>query len=176
VLGRHVTTAVTLLVLLAILAVAGLVGIKSLFAPVDDNAKTSPSCTSTTVRKGQRVTAHQVQVSVFNAGDRRGLADRTLLALAHRGFKKGSVGNAPSDAHVKRVQVWTTQPKDVAARLVARQFGPGTKVRLIDTNLGPGVDVVVGNHRGPLAKQTPKTRRIVVEKRSSACLPRSSAH
>jgi hypothetical protein len=95
--------------------------------------------------------------------------------LSRRGFRKGSVGNAPSDTHVKRVQVWTTQPRDVAARLVARQFGPRTKVRFVDTNLGPGVDVVVGNHRGPLAKRTLETRRIVVKKAASACLPRPRA-
>lgn len=170
--GRHVTTAVTLLVLLAILAVAGLVGIRSLFAPVDDHSKATASCKSTAVRRGQRVVPHQVQVSVFNAGDRTGLADRTLLALARRGFRQGSVGNAPSGTHVKRVQVWTTEPRDVAARLVARQFGPGTKVRFVDTNLGPGVDVVVGNHRGPLAKASPQTRRLVVKRHASACLRR----
>ena len=169
--GRHVTTAVTLLVLLAVLAVAAWYGYRSLLAPIGQDDKAS-TCDRTAVRKGQQVTTHQVQVSVFNAGDRSGLAGRTMTKLAHRGFKKGAVGNAPSGTHVTHVQVWTTQKKDVAARLVARQFGTGTRVRLVGTNLGPGVDVVIGNHPGPLAKVTKATRRIVVEqRRASACLP-----
>lgn len=169
--GRHVTTAVTLLVLLAVLAVAAWFGYKSLLAPIGEGDKAS-SCDKTAIRRGQQVTTRQVQVSVFNAGDRSGLAGRTMTRLAHRGFKKGAVGNAPSGTKVKHVQVWTTQKKDVAARLVARQFGGGTRVRLVDTNLGPGVDVVIGNHPGQLVKASKATRRIVVQqRRASACLP-----
>jgi LytR cell envelope-related transcriptional attenuator len=171
--GRHLTTAVTLVVLLGILAVGGLVGLRTLLAPLPaakPSAVATPDCT--VVRKGALVHARQVTVSVFNGGDRSGLADETMGRLRNRGFVKGDVGNAPSSAVVKRVQVWTTQAHDAAARLVARQFGKKTRVRVVDTDLGPGVDVVVGDAFTKLAKA--KTV-IVATRSSSVCRPGATA-
>jgi lambda repressor-like predicted transcriptional regulator len=172
--ARHVTTAVTLLVLLAILVAGALVGVRSLFAPISDgpNANPSPDCVSKPLRKGQRVLASQVEVSVFNAGSRSGLARATLAALVRRGFKKGESGNAPEGSGVKVAQVWTTERNDAAARLVARQFGPAIKVFTGRQDLGPGIDVVVGNGYHKLAKAQ---RAVVATKRSSACLPSATA-
>jgi hypothetical protein len=167
--GRHVTTAVTLVVLLGILAVGGLVGIRTLLAPLPSNkssAVATPDCT--VVRKGTVVRSRQVTVSVFNGGTRSGLADETMGRLRNRGFVKGDVGNAPAGTVVKRVQVWTTQAHDAAARLVARQFGRTTRVRVVHTDLGPGVDVVVGDAFTKLAKA--KTS-IVATRASSVCRP-----
>lgn len=169
--GRHLTTAVTMLVLLAILAAGALWGARALFAPLpgdEPTAQPAAKCVTTSVKKGQRVTAAEVQVSVFNAGTRSGLADETLASLSKRGFKEGAVGNAPETSTVKRAQVWTTEPNDTAARLVARQFGPATKVRRVRVDLGPGVDVVVGNELGKLPKAP---GFVVATKASSACLP-----
>ncbi len=167
--GRHVTTGVTLLVLLGILVAGGLYGLDALFKPLPgDSSGKAAGCSTTSIKKGQRIRAHQVQVSVFNAGTRSGLADETLGALRARGFRKGEAGNAPSGSKVKRVQVWTTQRNDAAARLVAQQFGRATKVRFVDTDLGPGVDVVVGNRFGKLVKAK---RVLVVKKPAAACLP-----
>jgi acetolactate synthase regulatory subunit len=171
--GRHVTTGVTLLVLLAILVAGGLYGIESLLKPVPDSHKAkSATCTATSVKKGQKIHAHQVQVSVLNAGTRSGLAERTLAALRRRGFRAGEAGNAPSTSTVKKVQVWTTRHNDAGARLVARQFGPKTKVRVVKVSLTPGVDVIVGDNFTKLGK--PK-KVLVVKKRSAACLPAHSA-
>jgi hypothetical protein len=166
--GQHVRTAATLLVLLGILAAGALVGVKFLLSPTSD-AATGPSqqCVTTSVKKGQRVAAGQVQVSVFNAGTRSGLADQTLSALTRRGFKKGEAGNAPSTSRVKVAQVWTTRRPDPAARLVARQFGPATTVRIVKVNLGPGVDVVVGDGFQRLGKAK---RVVVATTTSKACL------
>ena len=61
----------------------------------------------------------EVQVSVFNAGTRNGLAGQTLDTLEAAGFRAGDAGNAPSSAEVRRALVWTTQPNDYSARLVA---------------------------------------------------------
>jgi hypothetical protein len=173
--ARHVTTAVTLLVLIGILVAGGILGLKSLFAPLpatnNTQARPSASCDPTAIRKGQRIRARQVQVSVFNAGDRTGLAGLTMAKLHHRGFRTGRVGNAPSDAGVRRVQVWTTRRDDVAARLVARQFGRHTRVRFVDTDLGPGVDVVVGNHFRGLVKASRSPSSVRAHQRTSACLP-----
>ncbi len=166
--GRHLTTGITLLVLVGILAVGGVYGVKSLFAPIpSDTPSAGTDCSATTVKKGQKIRARQVRVSVFNAGSRSGLADETLIALVRRGFRKGQAGNAPEGAKVKKAQVWTTQRKDPAAKLVARQFGKATKVRFVDQDLGPGVDVVVGDGFGKLAKAK---KVLVVKKSTSACL------
>jgi LytR cell envelope-related transcriptional attenuator len=170
--GRHVTTAVTLLVLLGILAVGGLVGVRTLLAPVPDSgtptASASPSCATRTVRKGQRIRARQVEVSVFNGGTRFGLAGKVMSRFARRGFKRGQVGNAPSGTRIKVVQVWTTDRNDTGARLVARQLGRSVRVRVVRADLGPGVDVVVGNGFKHLVRAP---RVMVAARSSSVCSP-----
>jgi hypothetical protein len=174
--GRHVTTAVTMLVLLAILAVAGVVGVKSLTAPVPDSgkatAKASPTCATRTVRKGQRISARQVEISVFNGGTRAGLASTVMSRLARRGFKRGEVGNAPEGTKVKVQQVWTTDRNDTGARLVARQLGRRVGVRVVRTDLGPGVDVVVGDGFRHLVRAP---RAMVAARSSSVCSPFASS-
>ena len=72
---------------------------------------------------------------------------------------------------MKRAQVWTTRRHDAAARLVAKQLGEGAPVKYVDKNLGPGVDVVVGNYFHNLAKVKPF---LVVKRSGSACLPAAS--
>lgn len=139
---RHITTAVTMLLLVGILVLGLVVGYQSLFKPIDSD-NTTQSCK--TQDKGQRIRTKEVQVSVFNAGTRSGLAGETLDSLSQRGFRSGDIGNAPETAKVVDVQVWTTQKSDRAAKLVALQFGPRMKVMVKDENLGPGVDVLVGN-------------------------------
>lgn len=169
---RHLTTAITLVVLVAILVLGGLVGAKTLFAPVPGTgeaaATPSPTCAAKTVKKGQRIRSSQVQVSVFNGGSRSGLADMTLQALEKRGFTAGTASNAPSDVKVRRVQVRTTEKNDMAALLVARQFGRTTKVVVSGTDLGPGIDVIVGDKFGKLARAR---HVIVVRQSSSVCVP-----
>lgn len=167
---RHVTTGITLLVLIAILAAGAWIGTESLFAPLpgEESADPAPSCATRALRTGQRISTRQVEVSVFNAGTRAGLADETMGFLTNRGFDKGSVGNAPSGSDVKLAQIWTTRRKDAAARLVALQFGPAIKVKLKKVDLGPGVDVVVGNDFRRLAAAR---RTIVVRNPQTACLP-----
>jgi hypothetical protein len=172
---RHLTTAVTLLVLVTIVVIGVVIGVDKLFAPLPTTeepvATPSPTCTVRTVKKGQRVVPRQVQVSVFNGGDRAGLAGTTMRALSRRGFRQGEVGNAPSNAKVRRVQIWTTLRNDDGARLVARQFGRTTKVRITRTDLGPGVDVVIGDDFSKLARGK---GFVVVRRSSSVCVPPSS--
>jgi len=174
--GRHVTTAVTLLVLLGILAVAGVIGVKTLLAPVPGNGKpaaqASPACATRTVRKGQRISARQVEVSVFNGGNRAGLAGTVMGRFVRRGFKRGEVGNAPQGTRVKAWQVWTTDRNDTGARLVARQLGHKVRVRVVRTNLGPGIDVVVGNGFRHLVRAP---RVMVAARSSSVCSPFASS-
>lgn len=159
-----------MLVLIGILVAGAWIGTQSLFAPLpgEETAESTPDCATKALRRGQRISTRQVVVSVFNAGTRAGLADETMGVLANRGFDKGSVGNAPAGSRVKVAQIWTTRRKDAAARLVALQFGPAIKVKIKRVDLGPGVDVVVGNDFRKLAAAK---RTIVVRNRQTACLP-----
>lgn len=169
---RHLTTGVTLVFLVALLVVAAVVGAKALFAPLPDSqpaasASPSPTCRTKVVRKGQHIRSKQVAVSVFNAGTRARLAERTLTGLARRGFRRGEAGNAPAKVDLRFVQVWTTKKHDAAARLVAAQFGKHTLVRVVDRNLGPGVDVVLGNDFRGLEKAP---RSLTVSKKQTVCV------
>lgn len=163
---RHITTAVTLVVLCGILALGAYAGYRSLFAPIPRKPTAQPSatCSKHSVPKGELIRAGAVTVSVFNAGDRAGLASRTLAALTKRGFAGGEVGNA--QVKLRFVQVWTRHKHHAAATLVARQFGTHTLIRVTRRNLGPGVDVVVGNDFKGLRKAP---HSIVVHTRQRVC-------
>lgn len=159
--SRRVVTGVTLVVLCLILAVGAWLGWQRLVAPVSEGDDPDPAaaCSGTRVGRGELLRSRAVTVSVFNAGNRVGLADRTRDALVRRGFRDGGVGNAPSQTRVVRVQVWTTQRQDLAARLVARQFRAPVPIRVVEENLGPGVVVVVGNGLDGLAPGAPRGLR-----------------
>jgi hypothetical protein len=158
--------------LIGLLVLGTVWGWNSLFAPLPEDAlsgeEPAPTCSTQRVDAGGKLRSDQVQVSVFNAGGRSGLAGQTLDALLERGFLPGDIGNAPSDLEVPKVQVWSTVKGDPQARLVARQFGKNVKVRFSDEDLGPGVDVIVGDGYRTLAP-APKTLR--VQEPLDFCLP-----
>lgn len=151
---RRVTSTITMLVLIGVLVVGAVWGWRQLFTdlPGLGTAQPSPSCTTEQVKGGEKISSRQVTVSVYNGGTRSGLAGETLDQLAKRGFGKGDVGNAPADVEVRLVQVWSTVQNDAEAKLVARQFGKDIGVVFSNEDLGPGVDVIVGNEFKRLAK------------------------
>lgn len=169
---RQVTSTITMTVLVALLVVGAVSGWRFLFGDMpgdaESSAEPSPACTTDVVDPGQRIRARDVRVSVFNAGNRSGLAGKTLEALERRGFRPGQTANAPSDVEVRRVQVWSTIENDPQARLVARQFGRSVKVRFSDEDLGPGVDVIVGNAYRGLVKAPRKLR---IKQEQQVCVP-----
>lgn len=166
---RQIVTGITLVVLCLILLVFLVWGGKALFAPVDDSPQATPDCVSHTIKPGKQLKSAQVEVSVFNAGTRNGLASQTMAALADRGFRSGATGNAPDRSGVRRVQVWSTEKKNPAAELVARQFGPKVKVKVTDQDLGPGVDVIVGNGYRGVSKKAATS--IELRKARTVCVP-----
>ena len=145
---REITTTITMLILCGMLVVGAVWGWRSLFAdvPADETVaepSASPSCTT----------------------------DSTMAALRKRGFRPGDVGNAPATANVRRVAVWSTEENDVEARLVARQFGKRVEVTLAEEDLGPGVDVIVGNKFKGLKKAK---RSVRVQSPQEVCIPAPS--
>lgn len=169
---QGILTTVTMLVLSVVLVLGVMWGWQALFAEVPDQEPVAEppaeSCTTQRVDAGERIRSRQVEVSVFNAGTRSGLAGDTMGQLRDRGFRAGQVGNAPADVEVNKVQVWTTLPNDAEARLVARQFGKKVKVRVSEVDLGPGVDVVVGDRFRELAKAK---RTLKVKEPQEICVP-----
>ena len=149
--SRHVITGVTLLVLVGVLLSGAYVGSRALFAPLPSDDPGRGSCDGG-LRKGDRVRARDVTVSVYNAGTRSGSASRTQEQLLSRGFLPGDVGNAPDGTRVRSVRVLAPRRDDPAARLVALQFGPRTPLQVTGDDLGPGVEVVVGDRFERLAK------------------------
>jgi hypothetical protein len=139
----HVKTLVTLAVL-GVLVLLGLTwGWSAMTSPFPKSAPQKP-CYQKKVRPGGRVSAPKVTVSVFNASERVGLAERTMSEFEDQGFGPGKVGNAPKGTVVLFAQVWTKNPDNPAVQLVASRLGPQAHV-LAKHLGGPGVIVVVGN-------------------------------
>lgn len=165
---RNVVSGVTLVVLLVVLGGMAVYGFKAATAPLPDTSSGPARCDSTSKEVRRAIGRGDVQVSVFNAGTRAGLASSTLDKLEAAGFQGGNTGNAPGDAQVRRVQVWTTKANDTSARLVALSLGKGTRIVVVPDDLGPGVDVVVGNGFRQLDRSAP--RRLKLPKAVETCV------
>ncbi|QIX28291.1 LytR C-terminal domain-containing protein [Nocardioides sp. JQ2195] len=127
----------------------------------------TPVCVDKTIPKGSKVRTGDITVSVFNAGQRSGLASKTMEQLIVRGFGPGDSGNARRSG-VKRVEVRAAQ-QDTAARLVAAQFGAGTRVVTDKELLGVGIVVVVGDDFKALIKKSPRKMKAAEDTR--VCTP-----
>lgn len=134
-------TFATLTVLLVLLVIAGVWGWHNATKPFPHRAH-AQACAATVVHKGQRISPVDVTVSVLNASNRDGLADRTLNDLEKHHFGAGNTGNAPRHAKVTNAQIWTEDPHNPAVRLVASWLPHATVVK---RNSGAtGITVVVG--------------------------------
>ena len=131
----------TLVVLALIVVAFAAWGWNALTAPLPHRVA-APICSDTLVHAGDHLYPNQVTVSVLNASKREGLASRTIYALKDAGFPSGKTGNAPSDANVATVEIWTTDLLNPANALVA-SYLPGAKIVKHATTM-PGVNVVVG--------------------------------
>ena len=148
---RKAVSAVTMVVLIALLVAGAWYGWQSLSAPLPggdaepERRNAKPRCDEG-VARGDLVSTEDVTVSVYNAGSRSGLADLTLSELTARGFIRGDAGNAPEELEsVQFVRVLAKAKDDPTAELVALQFGADTLVQETGEDLGPGVEVVVGD-------------------------------
>jgi hypothetical protein len=167
--GRKITTAVTLVALLLVLVGMAAYGYEQLTKPLPSRPSAEETCTGAEKEVQGFLKRNQVQVSVFNAGNREGFAGSTLEKIVDAGYRAGNSGNAPKSAEVRRAEVWTTERDDPAAKLVAKSLGRRTKIEVTETDLGPGIDVIVGNKFRGLNHKAPKRIRLAdpVEK----CVP-----
>jgi hypothetical protein len=160
---------VTLVVLFVVLVAGAVVGFQQATAPFPGLPSAEETCSAAEKEVQRFVRRSQVQVSVFNAGTRQGLAGTTLERLEEAGFRAGNPGNAPRRTKVRRAVVWTTEKDDRSARLVALALGGRTRVVVTETDLGPGVDVIVGNRFRKLNREAP--RRIRLARAQEKCIP-----
>ena len=167
--GRKITTAVTLVALLLVLIGMAAYGYEQLTKPLPSRPSAEETCSGAEKAVQGFLRRNQVQVSVFNAGNREGFAGITLEKIVDAGYRAGNAGNAPKSAEVRRAVVWTTEPNDPAAKLVARSLGPRVKIDVTETDLGPGIDVIVGNKFKGVDRKAPRRIRLAdpVEK----CVP-----
>jgi len=114
--------------------------------PVEDEL-----CLQRELGPGDTLRTGQVTVSVLNAGSTAGAAAGTLNELVEAGFGEGMQGNAPEDADVDFVQIWTDDPTNPAVRLVRSWLGEDTLVVERDLET-PGIFVVVGDRFGDLVE------------------------
>jgi hypothetical protein len=165
-LTQHVKTLLTLAVLAVLVMVGVTWGWASLTTPFPHSAKQGP-CLTTTLQPGDRVSAPKLVVSVFNASDRVGLAERTMSEFEDQGFGPGNVGNAPKGTVVKFAQVWSENPRDPAVRLVVSRLGRLAHV-IKKTHSGPGIIVVVGT---TFQKLVPGLSSVKVTEPTTICSP-----
>jgi LytR cell envelope-related transcriptional attenuator len=162
----HVKTLLTLAVLGGLVLIGVTWGWSATTQPFPHKA--SPKdCYPTEVKTGDRVSAPKVTVSVYNASERVGLAERTMSAFEDQGFGPGSVGNAPKDAAVLYAQVWTEDRHNPAVRLVASRLGPRAHI-ITHAPKGPGVTVLVGPQ---FAKLVPGKQSTKVNETTTICSP-----
>ena len=156
---RALTTAVTLACLMGVLVLMALWGVKAATAPIPSDSGTStkkPGCASEDQKVAKYVRRGDVTVSVYNSGETSGRAQRTMDLLEQAGFKVGEVKNAPAGLRADRATVYSTKTDDPAAELVARAPWKATQVVHTDEDLGPGVDVVIGDKFKRLDAKAPK--------------------
>jgi LytR cell envelope-related transcriptional attenuator len=165
-MNLHVKTLLTLAVLAVLLLVGVAWGWSAMTSPFPQKA-TTKDCNPTVLQAGDRVSAPKVTVSVFNASDRVGLAERTMTSFENQGFGAGKVGNAPKDAHVIYAQVWTDDRSDPAVQLVKSRLGPRAHFDSRHHG-GPGVVVMVGPQ---FAKLVPGKSSVKVTSTARICSP-----
>lgn len=159
--GRRLTTTLTMSGLALVLCVMAIWGYHAATRPLpDQDASTTTKCTKAEITKQYHVHRGEVTVSIYNAGARSGFARLTLQRFEDFGFQAGAVGNAPKGAHVRRAKVFTTKKHDTAAKLVARTLGGRVAIKVVDQDLGPGINVYVGPRMRHLNRKAPKRLKL----------------
>ncbi len=166
---RSVRSTLTLVFLVALLAGAAVWGWGAALQPLPE-AQDVPLCEDSAVEKGKKVYPDQVTVSVFNSSARSGLATRTMDLFLDKDFAEGDRGNAPRGTTVAHSQIWTSDRKSPAVRLVQSYLGDRATV-VEGEQLGVGVLVVVGEEFGKLVRGRKSVKAV---RSGSICSPPGS--
>lgn len=159
--GRRLTTALTMSGLALVLCVMTIWGYHAVTRPLPKQATNNATkCSKAEISKQYYVHRKEVTVSIYNAGARSGFARLTLQRFEDLGFVPGAVGNAPKSAEVRRAKVFTTKKHDTAAKLVARTLGRRVPIKVVDQELGPGINVYVGPRMRSLHRLAPKRLKL----------------
>lgn len=135
-------SAITLGALAVVFVASAAWGWSRVTEPFPEKVEPAP-CTDTLIAKGDDLSPPQVMVTVLNGGGANGLATKTMDDLIGFGFAQGDTGNAPDSGGPVAAQVWSDDPGDPAAILLASYLG--ADVDIVDQPSGyPGVTIVVG--------------------------------
>ena len=141
--GRRRGSAVWVLVLVLVLAGAGFGAWRYLDLGADDDVATPRVSCPPTEPPPTVVPAAQVNVNVYNATERRGLASAVAAQLKKRGFKVGKVSNDPLKRTVTGLaEVRSSTTGADAARTVVAQVGQ--VVLVPDQRKDASIDLVLG--------------------------------
>ncbi|WP_408897093.1 LytR C-terminal domain-containing protein [Nocardioides sp. R1-1] len=159
-------SAVTLGVLAVVFVASAAWGWSRVTEPFPEKVEPAP-CTDTLIPKGDDVAPPQVMVTVLNGGGANGLAGKTMDRLASFGFAAGETGNAPDTGGPVAAQVWSDDPDDPAAVLLASYLGDD--VEIVDQPSGyPGVTIVVGKRFRGVVEGHPT---VTARKDATVCTP-----
>ena len=158
---RMVRTPFTLLVLLAVLCYGAWWGYTNVIRQVPP-APPAP-CVDQKLPKGQLRTT-QVTVSIYNGGEKVGLAGDVGRAMRERGFKVQRTAN--TGEKVGKTTIVGSAAKNPEVLLV-KGFFKDAEVRA-DKRVDGSVDVLVGNRYGGFNKNAKRTYAV---KADTACLP-----
>ena len=158
---RLVRTPITLLFLLGVLCYGAWWGYSNVLAPVPV-APPAP-CVPQPVNQGQ-LRSSQVTVSVYNGGDRKGLAGDVGRALREKGFKVQRTTN--TGEQIERTVIVGAGAKNPEVLLV-KGFFKKSEIR-VDKRVDNSVDVLVGTQYGVFNK---KAKTSVPVRAKSVCLP-----
>ena len=158
---RAVRTPFTLLLLLGVLCYGAWWGYSNVIREVPP-APPAP-CVNQKLPKNQ-LKSSQVTVSVFNGGDKRGLAGDVGRSLRERGFKVQTTSNTLQK--VGKTVIVGAGLKNPEVLLV-KAFFKNADVRA-DKRVDGSVDVLVGNRYGGFNKKAKTTYTV---KTAKACLP-----
>lgn len=158
---RIVRVPLTLLVLLGVLAYGAWWGYTNVIKPLPEPAP--DPCVETSVTKGQ-LTSSQVTVSVFNGGNRRGLAGDVGRSLRERGFKVARSSNTQEKVGATVIIGASAKNPEV---LLVRSFFKGATIKA-DKRKDRSVDVLVGDRYAGFNKSA---KTAIAVRTPTVCLP-----
>lgn len=155
--GRHIRSAITLLLLVGILGGAAWFGWQEVLG--DSAPDRTIDCTTPKPGTKQKIEAKNVVVNVYNAGSTTGLADDIAQQLEDRGFEVGIVANAEDEAaEVTKVRINGRANDAPEVQLLAAQVNKPERVP--DGRLETEVDLIVGDEFQGLVKDGPKVLEV----------------